>query len=149
LKAQRRRATPDPLVISPAVAGAGEWINTAIYRFKPSEGLAASTTYTVVVKAGLVDTTGSALVEDYVFSFRTVDPTILNWLPENNLMLGVESPITGDLLDADGSPVHGGGFQPRRRKRGTGARALHLGAKRHRPWVQAGEGTNVRQHLPG
>jgi uncharacterized protein YfaS (alpha-2-macroglobulin family) len=87
-------ATPDPLVISPSVAGAGEWINTAIFRFKPSEGLAASTTYTVVVKAGLEDTMGSALVEDYVFSFRTVDPTILNWLPENNLMVGVESPVT-------------------------------------------------------
>jgi alpha-2-macroglobulin len=85
---------PDPLVITPTVIGTGEWINTAIYRFRPSEGLAASTTYTVAVKAGLEDTTGSALAEDYVFFFRTVDPTILNWLPENNLSLGVDSPIT-------------------------------------------------------
>jgi uncharacterized protein YfaS (alpha-2-macroglobulin family) len=85
---------PDPLEITPVVAGTGEWINTAIYRFKPSAGLAASTTYTVVVKAGLEDTTGGALAEDYAFSFRTVDPTILGWLPEDALNLKVESPIT-------------------------------------------------------
>jgi uncharacterized protein YfaS (alpha-2-macroglobulin family) len=84
----------DPLAITPTLTGSGEWINTAIYQFKPTNGLAASTTYTVAVKAGLQDTTGSQLAEDYTFTFRTVDPTILNWLPENYMSLKVESPIT-------------------------------------------------------
>lgn len=85
---------PEPLVITPTVKGAGEWLNTAIYRFTPEKGLVASTTYTVVVKAGLEDTTGGVLSRDYSFSFRTVDPTVLSWQPENRQNVRIESPIT-------------------------------------------------------
>ncbi|MGC8780204.1 MAG: Ig-like domain-containing protein, partial [Anaerolineae bacterium] len=38
-----------PLIITPTVSGAGEWITTSIYRFTPTAGLAASTDYTVTV----------------------------------------------------------------------------------------------------
>ena len=75
-----------PLVITPTVAGAGEWITTSIYRFTPfpptlggQGGLAASTGYTVTVRAGLEDTTGGLLSEPYTFTFRTADPTVLRW----------------------------------------------------------------------
>ncbi len=68
-----------PLVITPTVAGAGEWLTTSIYRFTPADGLAAATDYTVTVKAGLEDTTGGQLVEPYTFTFRTTDPAVLRW----------------------------------------------------------------------
>ncbi len=68
-----------PLVITPTVSGAGEWIATSIYRFTPTGGLAASTDYTVTVKAGLEDATGGVLAEPYTFTFRTADPTVLRW----------------------------------------------------------------------
>ena len=54
-----------PLVITPTVAGAGEWITTSIYRLTPSSRLAASTDYTVTVRAGLEDTTGGVLAAPY------------------------------------------------------------------------------------
>ncbi|MEJ5199954.1 MAG: Ig-like domain-containing protein, partial [Anaerolineae bacterium] len=72
-------SAPLPLIITPTVAGAGEWITTSIYRFTPKAGLVASTSYTVTVKAGLEDTTGGLLAEPYTFTFRTTDPTVTRW----------------------------------------------------------------------
>ncbi len=70
---------PLPLIITPTVSGAGEWITTSIYRFTPAGGLDASTDYTVTVKAGLEDAAGGLLAEPYTFTFRTADPTVLRW----------------------------------------------------------------------
>ncbi len=85
---------PQPLVITPTVTGAGEWINTSTYQFTPEDGLAASTSYTVTVEAGLTDTTGGVLAEPYTFRFHTTDPAVVRWLPENNLKLRIEKPIS-------------------------------------------------------
>ncbi|MHB1293610.1 MAG: Ig-like domain-containing protein [Anaerolineae bacterium] len=72
---------PDPLAFSPAVAGEGAWINTSIYTFEPSEALVPGTTYTVTVPAGLEDTTGGVLEEDYVWSFTTASPDVSSITP--------------------------------------------------------------------
>lgn len=85
---------PQPLVITPTVTGKSEWINTSLYSFTPTGGLAASQQYTVTVKAGLEDTTGGLLAEPFTFSFRTTDPVITRWLPENNTNVRVERPIS-------------------------------------------------------
>ncbi|OIO98973.1 MAG: hypothetical protein AUK03_00335 [Anaerolineae bacterium CG2_30_64_16] len=88
---------PAPFVITPEVAGAGQWLNTGIYQWlplTPTSGLAASTVYTVTVMAGLADTTGGLLADDYSFTFRTADPVVLSWQPENTQNVRVESPIT-------------------------------------------------------
>ncbi len=85
---------PQPLVISPEVEGSGEWLNTGIYQFTPKDGFAASTAYSVTVKAGLTDTRGAVLEQDFVFGFRTTDPTVIAWLPENNINLPIQSPIS-------------------------------------------------------
>ena len=82
------------LVITPTLTGKGEWINTSIYRFTPEKGLAASTSYSVTVKAGLADTTGGLLAEPYTFRFHTADPTLLTWQPENTINAKIEQPIT-------------------------------------------------------
>lgn len=113
---------PQPLVITPTLAGKGEWINTSIYRFTPNLGLAASTAYSVTVKAGLEDTTGGLLPQPYTFGFRTADPTVLRWLPEGGINVKIERPISVTfsmpmdrpstesafaLLDEAGAPVAG------------------------------------------
>ncbi len=85
---------PRPLTITPTVAGAGEWINTSLYRFAPNPGFDASQTYTVTVAAGLQDTTGGVLATPHTFSFRTSDPVLLRWFPENTLNLRIEKPIS-------------------------------------------------------
>jgi uncharacterized protein YfaS (alpha-2-macroglobulin family) len=115
-------ALPQPLVITPTLAGRGTWVNTSLYRFTANNGLAASTTYSVTVAAGLEDTTGGVLAEPHTFSFRTTDPTILRWTPENPANVRIERPISVTfsmpmdpasteaaftLLDPDGEPVPG------------------------------------------
>ena len=113
---------PQPLVITPTLTGDGQWVNTSMYRFAPLKGLAASTTYSVTVKAGLEDTTGGILAEPTTFSFRTTDPAIIRWTPENLTGVRIELPISVtfsmpmdkpstetafSLLDPDGAAVAG------------------------------------------
>ena len=86
---------PQPLVITPTVTGKGEWINTSTLPVHArATGWPRPRTYSVTVKAGLEDTTGGVLAEPYTFAFRTTDPTIVRWTPENNLTLRIEKPIS-------------------------------------------------------
>ena len=68
---------PHPLVFSPHIEGEGEWLNTSIYVFTPSEPLAGGTTYTARVPSGLTDTTGGVLAEDFVWTFSTQPPKVV------------------------------------------------------------------------
>ncbi|GAB5490849.1 MAG: hypothetical protein Phog2KO_10640 [Phototrophicaceae bacterium] len=74
----------NPLTISPALEGTGEWINTSIYVFEPSETLRASTDYTVTIAQDLTAQDGSVLPEDYTFSFTTQAPIVLDFMPSVN-----------------------------------------------------------------
>ncbi len=73
---------PQPLVIEPAVQGAGEWTNTTVYAFTPAEDLRVATTYTVSVRP-LRDVFGMEL-RDYAFSFKTTGPAVLKAEPERS-----------------------------------------------------------------
>jgi uncharacterized protein YfaS (alpha-2-macroglobulin family) len=68
---------PQPLALEPAVAGSGEWLTTSIYVFRPETALEAGRSYTGRIKAGLTDTTGGTLREDYSWSFTTLPPSVL------------------------------------------------------------------------
>jgi len=74
-------ALPNPLIIEPAVSGHGEWLNTFVYQFTPDQPLSGATTYTVTVKAGLIDVSGAPLVEDYQWHFTTILPQITSVYP--------------------------------------------------------------------
>src|SRR5690606_34450132 len=74
---------PHPLTFDPPVEGEGEWLNTSIYQFTP-EGLSGGTTYTVTVEGGLEDVTGGVLQDDFVWSFSTLPPEILDIEPETD-----------------------------------------------------------------
>ncbi len=66
---------PQPLTIEPAVEGEGQWLNTSIYVFQPTLGLAGGTEYHVTV-ADLTGLSGEALAEPYSFSFTTATPIV-------------------------------------------------------------------------
>ncbi|MBN1955750.1 MAG: Ig-like domain-containing protein [Anaerolineae bacterium] len=68
---------PDPVTFDPPIAGSGEWLNTSIYVFTPAGPLAGGTTYNACVAAGLADTTGGLLAEDYRWSFSTQPPQVV------------------------------------------------------------------------
>ncbi len=75
---------PDPLSFDPAIEGAGEWLNTSIYQFKPAEPLKGGTTYTATVAEGLEAVNGALLPESYVWRFSTLPPEILSVSPSQN-----------------------------------------------------------------
>jgi len=71
---------PQPLTIEPAVEGEGSWLNTSIYRFQPTLGLAGATDYTVTV-SDLTARDGSTLAEPVVFRFSTAAPIVTDVQP--------------------------------------------------------------------
>lgn len=69
----------NPLIISPEVAGSGEWLNTSTYIWRPESSFVDRTTYTVQVSAEVVNElspTGAQLAADYSWNFSTASPTI-------------------------------------------------------------------------
>jgi len=68
---------PQPVTFDPPIEGDGEWLNTSIYVFAPDEPLAGGTTYSARIEAGLTDTTGGILAEDYAWSFSTYPPQVV------------------------------------------------------------------------
>jgi alpha-2-macroglobulin len=72
---------PHPLTFEPAVEGQGEWLNTAIYVFRPEPALAGGTEYTVTVNAGLTAVDGATLPQAYRWSFMTLPPGIVETAP--------------------------------------------------------------------
>jgi len=75
-------ALPNPLVLTPAVEGQGEWLNTSIYVFRPSQPLAGGQTYTGRVASGLDDVTGGTLAQDFEWSFSVTAPSVVSSEPE-------------------------------------------------------------------
>ncbi len=72
---------PNPLILDPAVEGQGEWLNTSIYVFRPAKPLLGGQRYTGTVKAGLEDTTGGLLKDNFVWTFDTAAPDIISTDP--------------------------------------------------------------------
>ncbi len=86
---------PQPLTLTPPVEGQGEWLNTSIYVFRPAQGLLPATGYTARVDAGLSDTTGGVMEDEYSWSFSTLRPAILSLSPgENDRYVGPSDVIS-------------------------------------------------------
>jgi len=86
---------PSPLEFDPPVEGSGEWVNTSIYIFRPATGFTPGQTYRVTVPAGLADTTGGILEEDYTWTFTVRSPSVLyTWPPGGEDQVGLTQPIT-------------------------------------------------------
>ncbi|MXY36935.1 MAG: hypothetical protein F4Y54_09290, partial [Dehalococcoidia bacterium] len=68
------------LEFDPPLAGAGEWLNTSLYRFIPTN-LEPSTTYSVRIPAGLASAVDGVLEADYTWSFSTIQPAVTSVTP--------------------------------------------------------------------
>ena len=71
---------PAVLEFDPPLEGTGEWLNTSLYRFIPSN-LQPSTTYSVRIPAGLTSAADGVLESDYTWSFTTIQPAIDRFEP--------------------------------------------------------------------
>ena len=80
-----------PLNISPPITGYGTWLNTSVYVYHPDEALLSSTTYTVRIEPGLVDTIGSELQTPFEWEFTTSAPGISSF--------GLYSPV--DIMNPE------------------------------------------------
>jgi uncharacterized protein YfaS (alpha-2-macroglobulin family) len=78
-------AQPTGTVVTfdPPLAGKGEWLNTSIYRFTPTD-LAPATTYRVKVAKGLTSAADGVLKEDFVATFATIQPSIDSVAPDQS-----------------------------------------------------------------
>jgi uncharacterized protein YfaS (alpha-2-macroglobulin family) len=95
--AEERDQLPNPLEISPAVSGEGEWVSTSVFAFRPDKPLRGGTTYWVTIKAGLSDALQETqLGEDYSWLFSTIAPSLQSF----ELKSGRRSPEDGikDIL---------------------------------------------------
>ncbi len=78
-----QQTQPQPLQITPALAGVGRWLDTRTYVFSPTAALAPATTYTAAVAAGLRDQTGGTLQAEYRWTFSTITPQVSDSRPLN------------------------------------------------------------------
>ncbi len=72
---------PQPLTITPAVAGVGRWLDTSTFIISPTVPLTPATRYTASVTAGLADQTGGQLRQTFSWSFTTVAPLVYGSIP--------------------------------------------------------------------
>ena len=90
----QQASLPQPLTFLPTVKGQGEWLNTSIYSFKPDEGFIPATLYKARIAAGLKDTTGGLLKEDYTWEFTTQLPAAVVTDPADKApYVGPRSPV--------------------------------------------------------
>jgi alpha-2-macroglobulin len=101
--AEQMARQPQPLRLvregeATPVAGTGEWLNTSVYVFRPTNALLGGARYTGTVDAGLVDTDGNPLREAYRWDFVVATPQVLYTVPEQDAKLvGVERSIAVTL----------------------------------------------------
>ena len=70
---------PQPLEITPAASGKGEWVSTSVYVFTPDQPLKTGTRYTLAVPDGLTDSTSAsdtALDKTFRWQFTTLPPRV-------------------------------------------------------------------------
>ncbi len=85
---------PHPLSFEPDIPGSGEWVNTSIYTWTPSQPLAGGQSYQVSVEAGLTDQTGGVLESTYAWNFTTLPPEIVSVSPTSGV---TDFPLDGEI----------------------------------------------------
>lgn len=89
---------PSPLIITPEVKGQGNWVSSSVYVFQPENGLKSGTGYSVSVKPGLQDVTGSTLSSQFNWSFSTRSPLVSDFALKD-VGQGYTDPVENVLLD--------------------------------------------------
>ena len=71
---------PPVLEFDPPLAGKGEWLNTSLYRFVPTD-LRPATSYRVRIPAGLTSAADGVLESDVTWTFETIQPAVARFEP--------------------------------------------------------------------
>ena len=113
------------LEFDPPLEGAGEWLNTSLYRFIPTN-LEPSATYSVRIPAGLTSAVDGVLEADYTWSFSTIQPAVTSVTPHDGaefvepddpIVIAFNQPMdrasveAGVTLRAGGGAAISGGFE--------------------------------------
>jgi uncharacterized protein YfaS (alpha-2-macroglobulin family) len=101
------------LTFDPPLAGRGEWLNTSIYRFVPTD-LAPSTTYRVRIARGLTSAADGVLKGDFVSTFATIQPAIDSVAPDQNWINGGPWQQVDVTFNQPMDPSAAGGLSVRR-----------------------------------
>ena len=96
---EEQSSLPQPVELSPSVAGQGQWVNSSVYVFEPDQAFVGGIRYTVRVGSGLKDTTGNALDKSFVWQFTTRPAGIENFLVKNGPVNPPLDNIQNILLD--------------------------------------------------
>lgn len=72
---------PQPLLLTPPVAGSGRWLTPQLYNFYPAAPLLPATTYTATVRADLTADGRMRLAEPARWSFTTAAPLLAGTRP--------------------------------------------------------------------
>lgn len=81
------QSTAPVVAFDPPLHGRGEWLNTSIYRFIPTD-LAPTTTYRVRIAKGLSSAADGVLENDYTSTFTTISPAVDAILPDGAWLYG-------------------------------------------------------------
>jgi hypothetical protein len=112
---------PQPLTFVPPVRGDGQWLNTSIYTFTPDEGFEPATAYKARITAGIEDTTGGVLGDDFTWEFTTMMPAVVASYPGPDTQYVSTEPtihVARVCLNQRGtsmSPTHGLGAEAKDR----------------------------------
>ena len=71
---------PPVLEFDPPLAGKGEWLNTSLYRFIPTD-LRPATEYRVRIPAGLTSAADGVLDSNVTWTFETIQPAVARFEP--------------------------------------------------------------------
>ncbi len=75
------------VTFDPPLHGTGEWLNTSIYRFIPTD-LKATQTYKLTIKRGLSSAVDGVLEQDFQSTFTTIGPGVDQIVPDGNWLYG-------------------------------------------------------------
>ncbi|RMG90046.1 MAG: hypothetical protein D6712_00540 [Chloroflexi bacterium] len=85
---------PNPLSITPAVEGEGEWVNTSIYMFRPTPSLAGATNYVVSIQPDFTAFDGTPVEDTFTWFFSTIGPQVVETRPlDGTYGTGLNTPV--------------------------------------------------------
>ncbi len=109
LAAQR---TAPVVTFDPPLAGKGEWLNTSIYRFVPTD-LRPATAYRLTIAKGLTSAADGVLAADVHSSFTTITPHVASIDPDDNAQYASPQQRVTVTFDQPMDPSAAGGIAVR------------------------------------
>ena len=140
---------PPVLEFDPPLAGKGEWLNTSLYRFIPSD-LQPATAYRVRIPAGLTSAADGVLDADFAWSFETIQPVVASFEPANDTKwVEPDAPVVVTFNQPMDQRLDGGAGGPARRGRHARRGDVRVERGRHRRDAHACRASGARRVVRG